>query len=84
MKDLSRQTVSESYSFVCLSCGHGWEQTYRIEHHLEPDGRPYVLYFADDRRVPSPLMQLTCAACEGHRVRLMRAGAVAAVEHALD
>jgi hypothetical protein len=79
MKDMSRQPVSESYSFVCLSCGHGWEQTYRIEHHLEPDGRPYVCYYVDGHRVPSPLTGLTCADCEGHRVRLMRAGTVAAL-----
>ena len=82
MKDLSRQTVTESYAFACLSCGYGWEQTYRIEHHREPDGRPYVLYFADGVRVPSPLARLTCRNCDGHRIRLMRAGAVTAVEQA--
>lgn len=82
MKDPSRGTVTESYSFVCLSCGHGWEQTYRIEHYLEPDGRPYVHYYADDVRVSSPLAGLTCPDCEGHRVRMMRAGAVRAVERA--
>jgi len=27
--------VNESYSFACMRCGHGWEQAYEIEHHVD-------------------------------------------------
>ncbi len=27
--------VHESYSFACMRCGHGWEQSYEIEHHTD-------------------------------------------------
>ncbi|SFC15763.1 hypothetical protein [Streptomyces aidingensis] len=84
MRDTRRDTVFESYAFACLNCGYGWEQTYRIEHHLDPQGQPYVLYFAGEERVPSPLARLRCPACEGRRVRIMRAGLVAAVDRARE
>lgn len=82
MRDIHRETVAESYSFVCLACGHGWEQAYRIEHYVQPDGQPYVLYYADDQQVPSPLSRPTCVNCEGHRIRVLRAGAVDAAAKA--
>ncbi|MDT0346994.1 hypothetical protein [Streptomyces litchfieldiae] len=78
----SPRTVREAYSFACLSCGHGWEQAYDIEHHVDPHGRPFVTYHANGREVPSPLTRATCPNCEGHRVRVMRAGLVAAAERA--
>jgi hypothetical protein len=71
--------VSEAYAFVCMHCGYGWEQSYEIEHHLDARGRPYVTYVADGRRVPSPLSRPTCLNCEGHLVRIMRAGRVSGV-----
>ena len=69
----------ESYSFACLRCGHGWEQSYDIEHHLDAQGKEFVVYRADGRRVPSPLSQPTCDQCDGHVVRIMRPGRVSTV-----
>jgi hypothetical protein len=66
----------ESYSFACLRCGHGWEQSYEIEHHTDLDGNQFVRYVADGRVVPSPLSEPTCENCDGHVVRIMRAGRV--------
>src|ERR1051325_1020919 len=47
--------VNESYSFACMRCGHGWEQSYEIEHHTDADGHEFVLYVANGQVVPSPL-----------------------------
>jgi hypothetical protein len=69
--------VHESYSFACMRCGHGWEQSYAIEHHRDADGREFVRYVADGRIVPSPLSRPTCANCDSHVVRIMRPGRVA-------
>ncbi|MGW8064645.1 hypothetical protein ACVV2G_20820 [Streptomyces ziwulingensis] len=71
--------VHESYSFACMRCGHGWEQSFEIGHHMDADGHAFVLYVADGRVVPSPLTRPTCADCDGHLVRIMRPGRVAAV-----
>jgi hypothetical protein len=73
------RVVQEAYSFACLRCGHGWEQTYDIEHHLDAQGKEFVVYKAEGRRVPSPLSQPTCANCDGHVVRIMRPGRVSTV-----
>ena len=43
--------VDEAYAFVCMHCGHGWEQAYEIEHHTDADGRAFVVYVADGRIV---------------------------------
>ncbi|MGW7270233.1 hypothetical protein ACWGH5_06925 [Streptomyces sp. NPDC054864] len=72
-------TVHESYAFACMRCGHGWEQSYDIEHHVDGKGKEFVLYVADGRRVPSPLTRPTCVNCGGHVVRIMRAGQVSSV-----
>lgn len=69
--------VHEAYAFVCLSCGHGWEQAYEIEHHTDADGHAFVVYVADGRIVPSPLNRPTCADCGRHCVRILRPGRVA-------
>lgn len=69
-------TVREAYSFACLNCGHGWEQTYEIEHHVDGQGIAQVTYTADGERVPSPLTRPTCLNCEGHQLRIMRPGRV--------
>jgi hypothetical protein len=59
-----------------MRCGHGWEQAYEIEHHVDTSGRPYVTYLADGAAVPSPLTRPSCGNCGGHLVRIMRAGQV--------
>ncbi|MEU7582381.1 hypothetical protein AB0B50_32900 [Streptomyces sp. NPDC041068] len=71
--------VHESYAFACMRCGHGWEQSYEIEHHVDASGQEFVMYLADGRHVPSPLTRPTCLNCGGHVVRIMRAGQVSSV-----
>jgi hypothetical protein len=75
--------VHEAYAFACMRCGHGWEQSYEIEHHIDGSGQEYVVYKADGRRVPSPLSSPTCPTCGGHVVRIMRAGQVASVRDSI-
>ncbi|MFG2501426.1 hypothetical protein ACGFSB_24845 [Streptomyces sp. NPDC048441] len=72
-------TVHESYAFACMRCGHGWEQSYSIEHHVDGKGKEFVVYVADGLRVPSPLTRPTCLNCGGHVVRIMRSGQVSSV-----
>ncbi|MEV2251120.1 hypothetical protein AB0I94_11150 [Streptomyces sp. NPDC050147] len=76
---LATNTVHESYAFACMRCGHGWEQSYEIEHHVDGKGKEFVTYVADGHRVPSPLTRPTCLNCGGHVVRIMRAGQVSSV-----
>ncbi|MFE6163300.1 hypothetical protein ACFQ7F_30805 [Streptomyces sp. NPDC056486] len=71
--------VHESYAFACMRCGHGWEQSYEIEHHVDAKGKEFVMYVADGLHVPSPLSRPTCQNCDGHVVRIMRAGQVSSV-----
>jgi len=71
--------VNESYSFACMRCGHGWEQSYEIEHHTDADGHEFVIYVAEQQVVPSPLSRPTCQNCDGHVVRIMRPGQVSSV-----
>ncbi|MGC9539162.1 hypothetical protein [Streptomyces sp. UG1] len=75
--------VNESYSFACMRCGHGWEQSYEIEHHVDGEGREFVMYVADGQVVPSPLSRPTCPNCDNHVVRIMRPGRVASVRDAV-
>ncbi|MEU2285965.1 hypothetical protein ABZ614_29210 [Streptomyces sp. NPDC013178] len=88
MSDITGQTglrtsaipvVHESYSFACMRCGHGWEQSYEIEHHTDAEGHEFVQYVANGRTVPSPLSRPTCQNCDGHVVRIMRPGQVSSV-----
>ncbi|GAB2763738.1 hypothetical protein [Streptomyces bullii] len=74
--------VNESYSFACMRCGHGWEQSYEIEHHTDAEGHEFVLYVADGKVVPSPLSRPTCQNCDGRVVRIMRAGQVSSARDA--
>ncbi|MFC4498652.1 MULTISPECIES: hypothetical protein [Streptomyces] len=74
--------VNESYSFACMRCGHGWEQAYAIEHHIDGGGHEFVQYVADGRVVPSPLSRPACQNCDGHVLRIMRAGQVSSVQSA--
>ncbi|MFB7246099.1 hypothetical protein CW362_34375 [Streptomyces populi] len=75
--------VHESYSFACMRCGHGWEQSYEIEHHRDAEGAEYVMYVADGEVVPSPLSRPTCLNCDSHVVRIMRAGRVSSVRESM-
>ncbi|MGW0824069.1 hypothetical protein [Streptomyces sp. NPDC002845] len=75
--------VHESYSFACMRCGHGWEQSYEIEHHTDAEGREFVMYVADGQVVPSPLSRPTCQNCDGHVVRIMRPGRVSAARDSM-
>ncbi|GGJ23741.1 hypothetical protein [Streptomyces brasiliensis] len=82
LRGTATAVVHESYSFACMRCGHGWEQSYDIEHHTDTDGNEYVMYVADGRFVPSPLSRPTCRNCDGHVVRIMRPGQVSSVRSA--
>ncbi|WP_326722564.1 hypothetical protein OHT59_27285 [Streptomyces sp. NBC_00243] len=75
--------VNESYSFACMRCGHGWEQSYEIEHHLDVEGNEFVMYVANGQVVPSPLSRPTCLNCDNHVVRIMRAGQVSSVQDSI-
>ncbi|CAL9509235.1 hypothetical protein SUDANB171_03590 [Streptomyces sp. enrichment culture] len=75
-------TTHAAYSFACLSCGYGWEQKFSVEHLRDPHGRPVVEYYVGGKQVRSPLTYPTCPNCDGHRVRVMRPGRVAAVRRA--
>ncbi|MEU9283747.1 hypothetical protein AB0D57_03240 [Streptomyces sp. NPDC048275] len=76
--------VHESYSFACMRCGHGWEQSYEIEHHHDAAGSEFVMYVANGRVVPSPLSRPSCQNCDGHVVRIMRAGQVSSVQSSMQ
>jgi Zn finger protein HypA/HybF involved in hydrogenase expression len=73
--------VNESYSFACMRCGDGWEQSYEIEHHLDAEGNEFVMYVAEGRVVPSPLSRPTCQNCDSHVVRIMRPGQVSSARN---
>ncbi|MFE9452508.1 hypothetical protein [Streptomyces sp. NPDC006739] len=82
LRGTATAVVNESYSFACMRCGHGWEQSYEIEHHKDGDGHEFVLYVAEGQVVPSPLSRPACQNCDGHVVRIMRAGQVSSVRSA--
>jgi len=73
------EVAHEAYAFACMKCGHGWERSYDIEHHVDGEGRAFVVYFTDGARVPSPLTSPDCVNCGAHLVRIMRAGQVSSV-----
>ncbi|MFF6979607.1 hypothetical protein ACFZAV_18065 [Streptomyces sp. NPDC008343] len=83
LRSAATAVVHESYSFACMRCGHGWEQSYEIEHHMDGDGREFVVYVANGQVVPSPLSRPTCHNCDGHVVRIMRPGQVSSVQNSL-
>ncbi|MFC5217723.1 hypothetical protein [Streptomyces coerulescens] len=83
LRSAATAVVHESYSFACMRCGHGWEQSYEIEHHTDADGREFVMYVANGQVVPSPLSRPTCQNCDGHIVRIMRPGQVSSVQNSL-
>ncbi|MFI5768547.1 hypothetical protein ACIA74_08330 [Streptomyces sp. NPDC051658] len=83
MSDIAATTAHEAYAFACMRCGHGWEQAYEIEHHVDGANKAFVIYKADGERVPSPLSRPSCANCGGHVVRIMRSGRVSTVQQLL-
>ncbi|WP_405780046.1 hypothetical protein [Streptomyces sp. NBC_00859] len=83
MSEIVESTVHEAYSFACMRCGHGWEQAYEIEHHVDASGQAFVVYRADGARVPSPLSHPSCLNCGGNVVRIMGSGRVSSVQNLL-
>ena len=79
-----QNAAHESFSFVCLRCGHGWEQSYDIAHQVDALGRTVVTYTSGGRPVPSPFDEPTCDNCGGHVVRIMRPGRVSTVLETLQ
>ncbi|MFH9130336.1 hypothetical protein ACH4KC_09995 [Streptomyces griseoaurantiacus] len=75
--------VHESYSFACMRCGHGWEQSFEIEHHFDAEGTAFVTYVANGTVVPSPLSRPSCQNCGGHVLRIMRPGRVSSAQRSL-
>lgn len=73
----------EAYSFACMRCGHGWEQSYEIEHQVDATGGVHVVYFTEGERVPSPLTRPICLNCGATVVRIMRSGQVSMVSEAI-
>ncbi|MFE5111047.1 hypothetical protein [Streptomyces sp. NPDC056663] len=84
MSETAATTVHEAYAFACMRCGHGWEQAYEIEHHVDGSNNDFVVYKANGERVPSPLSKPTCTNCDGHVVRIMRSGRVSTVQQLLQ
>ncbi|MFI6562678.1 hypothetical protein [Streptomyces sp. NPDC050534] len=82
LRGTATAVVHESYSFACMRCGHGWEQSYEIEHHKDAEGHEFVMYVAGGQVVPSPLSKPSCYNCDGHSVRIMRAGQVSSARDA--
>ncbi|MEE1842943.1 MULTISPECIES: hypothetical protein [unclassified Streptomyces] len=83
MSEIAATTAHEAYAFACMRCGHGWEQAFEIEHHVDGSNNAFVIYKADGERVPSPLSRPSCSNCGGHVVRIMRAGRVSTVQQLL-
>ncbi|MER5528935.1 hypothetical protein ABT075_30870 [Streptomyces sp. NPDC002677] len=82
LRGAATAVVHESYSFACMRCGHGWEQSYEIEHHTDAENHEFVMYVANGQVVPSPLSRPACQNCDGHVLRIMRAGQVSSVRSA--
>ncbi|UQA94976.1 hypothetical protein [Streptomyces halobius] len=79
----SEPAAREAYAFACMRCGHGWEQSYEIEHQVDATGSMHVVYFAEGERVPSPLTRPICLNCGATVVRIMRSGQVSMVSKAI-
>ncbi|MFI1586203.1 hypothetical protein [Embleya sp. NPDC020630] len=71
--------VHESYSFVCMSCGRGWERDYEIHHATDLHGLRLCRYYSEGTLVPSPFTKPACEHCDGTRLRILPAGRVASV-----
>lgn len=73
---MSEEPLREAYSFVCLRCGHGWEQEYEIVHSVDVSGHQHIQYFVGEGCVPSPLTRAVCPSCGGHQIRTLRYGRI--------
>lgn len=71
--------VHESYAFVCMSCGRGWERDYEIHHATDLHGTRLCRYYSMGVLVPSPFTKPACEHCDGTRLRILPAGRVASV-----
>ncbi|WP_319949635.1 hypothetical protein [Streptomyces halobius] len=71
-------SVHEAYAFVCLHCGHGWEEEYEIRHTLDLAGQRRAEYFVHGLRVASPLSRADCPFCRRGPIRILRPGRVKA------
>ncbi|MGW1997312.1 hypothetical protein [Embleya sp. NPDC001921] len=71
--------VHESYAFVCMSCGRGWERDYEIHHATDLHGTRLCRYYSMGELVPSPFTKPACEHCEGTCLRILPAGRVASV-----
>ncbi|MET7298689.1 hypothetical protein [Embleya sp. NPDC005575] len=69
--------VHESYAFVCMSCGRGWERDYEIHHATDLHGLRLCRYYSEGALVPSPFTKPACEHCDGTRLRILPAGRVA-------
>lgn len=80
MSEITGTAVAhEAYAFACMRCGHGWENAFDIEHHVDGTGHNFVVYKCEGVRVPSPLSSPSCTNCGGHVVRIMRSGQVSSI-----
>ncbi len=70
------ETVHEAYAFVCLHCGHGWEEEYEIRHTTDLAGHRRADYFTRGVRVASPLTRADCPSCNLGPIRILRPGRV--------
>ncbi|GGY14417.1 hypothetical protein [Streptomyces anandii] len=77
-------SAQESYSFVCLRCGHAWEGTYEIRHSRDAQGRARTDYYVRCVKVPSPLTANTCRVCRGRTIRILRSGLVSSGRSCTD
>ncbi|WP_458248537.1 hypothetical protein [Streptomyces sp. MAI_2237] len=74
------QHIQRSYSFACLECGHGWEDTYDIDLTSDEHHRIMAVYHLGGVSVPSPLQSPRCPACESRKIRIMRPGRVSTAQ----
>ncbi|XLE06693.1 hypothetical protein QOM21_08915 [Streptomyces sp. Pv4-95] len=72
------ETVHEAYGFVCLHCGHGWDEDYEIRHSADLSGRQRVDYFVRGVKVSSPLTRAACPSCNGGPIRILHPSRVRA------
>ncbi|TJZ49710.1 hypothetical protein FCH28_24955 [Streptomyces piniterrae] len=77
------ESVHEAYAFVCLHCGHGWEEDYEIRHSVDLAGRRRSDYFVGGLPVASPLSRASCPSCRRGPIRILRSGRVTAARSSL-
>ncbi|MFJ8057566.1 hypothetical protein [Streptomyces sp. NPDC096142] len=68
--------VHRSYSFACLDCWYGWEDTYDVDVTMDEHGRITAVHRLDGKHVPSPVQSPRCSSGESRKVRAVRPGRV--------